>query len=508
MTEPTTQVLDVDAIGVEEGFNPRGAFDETALAELEASVRENGVVSALTVRSDGNGSFVLVAGERRLRAAKRAGLKQVPVVVRDGSGALAAAVAENLIRADLDPIETARGLRRLAEAEKLGTHKQLAARIGKSANYVSERLRLLQLPERAQEAIAAGKVPVAAEKHLRKVAAVSPRVAECVCELAQRDEVDGRDLVERFGEVLAGVEQAEFTDPPTFVEVGHGGASILDLVSDQERAEALIERQEAASPDRFYGRGSIRFAEADLDAARAAGCLLEFETGSGDWLHSQAWICDGEFAVDLAERVVERAEKEAAKRAKEQAERAGAEVPDAGEGADPAEVDRRRRAKEREDAKQAAGIARGFNLALGANLVNRRGAKTRKAHSLARAKAIALIFLRDNESLAGAGLRLVLPQLQEVEVKRLKSGESREKVTYSGSVECAEYLRNRVQEAKSADEVLELLADALLAAEFADEAAVARSNRVGWWNGAAGDAIALLAADAKAVKPRRSRKRG
>ncbi len=65
-----------------------------------------------------------------------------------------------------------------------------------------------------------------------------------------------------------------------------------------------------------------------------------------------------------------------------------------------------------------------------------------------------------------------------------------------------------MQEAKSADEVLELLADALLAAEFADEAAVARSNRVGWWNRAGRDAIALLAADAKAVKPRRPRKRG
>ena len=507
MTEPTTQVLDVDAIGVEDGFNPRGAFDESALAELEASIRENGVVSALTVRSDGNGGFVLVAGERRLRAAKRAGLKQVPVVVRDGSGALAAAVAENLIRTDLDPIETARGLQRLAEAEKLGTHKQLAARIGKSANYVSERLRLLQLPEGAQEAIAVGKVPVAAEKHLRKVAAVSPRVAECVCELAQRGEVDGRDLVERFGEVLAGVEQAEFTDPPTFVEVSRG-ASIPDLVSDRERAAALIERQEAASPDRFYGRGFVRLTEADLDAARAAGCLLEFDTGSESWSYSQAWICDAEFAVDLAERVVERAEKEAAKRAKEQAEQAGAEVPDAGEGADPAELDRRRRAKEREDAKQAAGIARGFNLALGANLVNRRGAKTRKAHSLARAKAIALIFLGDNESLAGAGLRLVLPQLQEVEVKRLKSGEPREKVTYSGATSCAEYLRNRVQEAKSTDEVLELLADALLAAQLADEAAVSRSNRVGWWNGAGQDAIALLATDAKAVKPRRPRNRG
>jgi ParB family chromosome partitioning protein len=170
MTETSTAMLDVEKIAIEDGFNPRSGFDERELAELVASVREQGILTALTVRSDGNGGYVLIAGARRLEAAKQVGLGQVPAVVRSADGALAAAIAENLIRADLDPIEEARALQRLAEAEKLATHKQIAARVGKSAVYVSERLRLLALPEGCHGQIAAGAVPVAAERELRKVA--------------------------------------------------------------------------------------------------------------------------------------------------------------------------------------------------------------------------------------------------------------------------------------------------------------------------------------------------
>src|SRR4029077_1104605 len=111
---------EIDRIRVEDGFNPRTDFDQDSLSELGASIRQTGLVTALTVRPNGEG-YVLIAGQRRLIAAKRAGLKAVPVLVREGSDALAVAVAETLIRADLDPIEEANALARLAEAEKLAT---------------------------------------------------------------------------------------------------------------------------------------------------------------------------------------------------------------------------------------------------------------------------------------------------------------------------------------------------------------------------------------------------
>lgn len=505
MNEPTTQVVDVEAISVEDGFNPRTGFDEARLAELEASIRQSGLVTALTVRPNGNGGFVLIAGQRRLIAAQRAGVKKVPVVIREDEGALAAAIAENLIRSDLDPVEEAMALQRLAEAEKLGTHKKVAERVGRSAAYVSERLRLLSLPEGAQRQIAAGKVPVAAERELRKVAKVSPRIAECACELVAKGEIDGRDLVERFDEVLHTVAQAEFTEKPTMIEVGRG-AWLSELVPDPEQHRALLERFQQAYP---YDRGEdavLRLSEAEVDAARAAGCLLEHEVDHGGWVSTVAYICDAVLAADLAVRVIERIEKDAARRAKEEAERAGAELPD-GDPATLAEQIREARRAEREKAKSDAEAARRFNLELGRKLLGRRGAKSRKEHSLARAKAVAAVVLADNDNLAARGLRLVLPQLQEVEIKELRSGEKRERVTYQDPADCNGYLVARIEEARSADQVLELLADALIAATEVDERELAQSRRVAWWCSAEQKIGKLLGADAKAVRPRRTRAR-
>ena len=113
------------------------------------------------------------------------------------------------------------------------------------------------------------------------------------------------------------------------------------------------------------------------------------------------------------------------------------------------------------------------------------------------------MILSDNPNLAARGLRLVLSQLQEVEVKVLKSGEQREKVTYKEAEECESYLRARIAEAKSANEVLELLADALIAATVADERELAQSRRVNYWVPAEEQVKKLLAADVKSVRPRR-----
>jgi ParB/RepB/Spo0J family partition protein len=503
MDEAKTQTVEIEKISVEEGFNPRTDFDEGSLDELESSIRQTGLVSALTVRTNGEG-FVLIAGQRRLIAAKRAGLKTVPVLVREGSDALAAALAENLIRADLDPIEEANALARLAEAEELATHKQLAERVGKSSNYVSERLRLLALPEAVQVQVAAGKVPVAAERELRKAAKVSPAIAECACRLVARGEIEGRDLLERFDEVLHAVAESELPEKPPMVEVGRG-ALLSQLVADPEQHRALAERVAATSPYRAEEDPYVHLAEAEVDAARAAGRLLEYEIDHGGWTSSVAYLCDAELAADLAVRTVERIEKDAAKRAKELAQEAQSN----GEVESPEQVQERvstERREGREQAKKDAAKARSFNLDLGRKLVARRGAASRKEHSLARARVLAEVVLADNPNFAARGLRLVLPQLQEVETKTLKSGENRENVTYKDATECEEYLRKRISEAKTDREILELLADALIAALNADERELAQSRRIHWWAPASERLVKLLAPDVKSVRPGGRRK--
>jgi ParB family chromosome partitioning protein len=132
-------------------FQPRTSFDETALEELAASIRKLGIVQPLTVRESGNGRYQLIAGERRLRAARLAGLSHVPAYIRtaDDQAMLELALVENIQREDLDAMEVAISFQRLIEECKL-TQEQLSERVGKQRSTVANYLRLLKLPAEIQ----------------------------------------------------------------------------------------------------------------------------------------------------------------------------------------------------------------------------------------------------------------------------------------------------------------------------------------------------------------------
>ena len=134
---------------------PRTRFDEAALGELEASIREFGVLQPLLVRPMSDGSYKIVAGERRWRAAKRAGLREVPVVVKSLSEEEAAAIAliENLQREDLNAIEEAAGIKRLMD-EFGFTQDQAAEKLSKSRPAIANALRLLALPKDVAQLVA------------------------------------------------------------------------------------------------------------------------------------------------------------------------------------------------------------------------------------------------------------------------------------------------------------------------------------------------------------------
>jgi len=143
-TIPVADILPGDA-------QPRKYFDDTAIAELAASIEEHGVLQPLVVRKRQNGQFELVAGERRWRACKKAGKKEVPVVVVDiaDEKALTAALVENIQREDLNAIEEAESYRRLSQ--ELGyTQDQIAKAIGKDRSTITNALRLLKLPKETQ----------------------------------------------------------------------------------------------------------------------------------------------------------------------------------------------------------------------------------------------------------------------------------------------------------------------------------------------------------------------
>jgi ParB family chromosome partitioning protein len=139
-------------------FQPRRAFPDSGLKELADSIRASGLVQPVLARR-ADKRFQLVVGERRWRAAKLAGLETIPAVIRNlgDREALELALTENLLREDLNPIETAHGLRALQEKHGL-THEEIAGRLGVNRSTVTNSLRLLRLPEEVQLLLEEGKI--------------------------------------------------------------------------------------------------------------------------------------------------------------------------------------------------------------------------------------------------------------------------------------------------------------------------------------------------------------
>ncbi len=140
-------------------YQPRGRFEEEALEELAESIRRHGVIQPITVRLQGNGTYQIISGERRVRAARMAGLEEIPAYVRhtDDHSLLELALIENIQRADLNPIEIALAYQRMIE--ELGIRQEdVARRVGKKRATVTNYLRLLQLSPAVQRAILDGRL--------------------------------------------------------------------------------------------------------------------------------------------------------------------------------------------------------------------------------------------------------------------------------------------------------------------------------------------------------------
>ena len=140
-------------------LQPRKTFEPEALDELAASIREHGIIQPLTVRKMPNGFYQIIAGERRWRAARLAGLSEVPAVIieADDRKSMELALIENLQRADLNPIEEAQGYQQLMQEYGM-TQEQAAARVGKSRPAVANAMRLLALPQPVLELVQSGKL--------------------------------------------------------------------------------------------------------------------------------------------------------------------------------------------------------------------------------------------------------------------------------------------------------------------------------------------------------------
>ena len=155
---------------------PRKHFDEASLAELAASIQEHGIIQPLTVRKLASGYYQIIAGERRWRAARLAGLSEVPVIVIEADDRKAAELAmiENLQREDLNPMEEAAGFQSLIETYHM-TQEEAATRVGKSRSAVNNALRILSLTPSVRKLVEEGKLSAG---HARALLPLSPAVQE------------------------------------------------------------------------------------------------------------------------------------------------------------------------------------------------------------------------------------------------------------------------------------------------------------------------------------------
>jgi ParB family chromosome partitioning protein len=162
-------------------YQPRTRMDQASLEELARSLKAQGVMQPILARTLGKGRYEIIAGERRWRAAKIAGLREIPVVIREvpDSAALAMALIENIQRENLNPLEEATGIHRLINEFKM-THQEAAEAVGRSRAATSNLLRLLNLPQSVQALLYDGKIDMG---HARALLALEGRRQE---ELAKR----------------------------------------------------------------------------------------------------------------------------------------------------------------------------------------------------------------------------------------------------------------------------------------------------------------------------------
>jgi ParB family chromosome partitioning protein len=238
-------------------YQPRSHFDEEALVSLSASIRSVGVLQPILVRELGEDSYELIAGERRWRAAKRAGLQTIPAIVRtaEDEGSLEQALVENLHREDLGALEEAAAYQQLIEEFKL-TQDQVATRVGKSRSAVANTMRLLQLPTSIQRLLGEGQLSAG---HARALLGTPDRAfQEKLAKAIVSEKLTVREVEDRVREHAGTTEPetggptATGTKPPTLVRP----APLLEL---EEMLSDHLDTRVAVSMGQRKGRIVIDF---------------------------------------------------------------------------------------------------------------------------------------------------------------------------------------------------------------------------------------------------------
>jgi ParB/RepB/Spo0J family partition protein len=399
------------------------ALDDAHVQALAGSISLQGMLVPVVVRDDGDG-FELVAGFHRLAAAKSLGLAEVPVVVRDAQTEDADRAVENITRKQLNPYEEAKAVKAM-----LGrglTEDGAAQALGWPKNRVAARVKILELPERAQQLIGDGLIALSAVDQLRAIGAVAPKLLDAV--IAYLDD-DNAWAAERLTREPGWVLDAALThagNNKVFAAYLHSASTheITDLRLGKKTEQLYAEAEKLHRQlDRYaYGPPPIRFTDDDVDQARAAGVLIEFERG-------RPIIVDRALYRELVKGAIKRTRDEL----KAKATAAATEKKRSRSGKAPA--DPLTAAKRERDAqlRQLADQGHGINLDLGVSLLHNLAAVQPDDMDVARFFVYALLGADHDDSpytqtgervarIAAGGVRLVFDELRADVTKMRKDG--------------------------------------------------------------------------------------
>jgi ParB/RepB/Spo0J family partition protein len=479
----------VQMIALEEIRTDRNVRQQLVAEEVDAlaqSIKLLGQLTPVSVRPAEDGGYVLIAGHKRCAALTSLGETQVRAEIRAESQEEAERAAENIVRSDLNPYEEAVAVR--AMLDRGLTVDGAAQALGWNRARVTARVKLLELPELAQQMVGDGRLPLSSVEQLRAIGAVSPSLLDALIDyLADGNEWAAERLTREPGWVL----DSALRSSNTKVFAAHLGGRVdkneIAALRLGKKAEAAYERAGELTQvlDRYAYYVDVRFDESDVDQARAAGVVIEFE-------RSAPIIVDRSLYRELVKAAITRtvAELEAKVAAREQERKAVRQSQKTGGApADPAaEVEREHRSRMRQLSDQAHGV----NLDVGARLLNALSTVDPADVNVAKFFVYGLLGADYDDSpytqqgeriarLAVAGIRLVIEQFRADVTKTRKDGSKGAlRIDYGNGREPEEPLRwlwKYIDGAKSAGELYGRALVVIAAEQYASRLVVPQSQR-------------------------------
>ena len=459
---------------IDPGENSR-ELDQEHVNALAASIALRGLIVPLLVSPDGD-RFTLIAGHHRYAACRSLAMEDIEITVRHQNGTSADTAAENVVRKSLTPLEEARAVKNMLEEGY--TLDGAATVLGWSAKLVAARARILDLPDTAQRLLGSGELPVSSVGTLERIAAASPSLCETLVRAVADGDIDGDILASNPAWAIA--HAVRESPHKTF-------AAYLSTLSSHDlgelrlpkKAKAALSKAEELHPalDRHsYGPPPIRFSDQDVDRARAAGVLIEFE-------HAAPIITDRVLYRDLALAAIERAVEQLATRLEARQH----ERPSRNGGALGRSPEQALESEHRAAMRELTCRAHGTNLDLGAALINKLATVKPDDLDVARFFAYGLLGSdqpgysdgqRTAATIAANGIRLVIDSQRETTTPTLKSGKpGRTKVAYGEVHDAERWLWRFVDGARNAGELYGRALVVFAAQAYANDLVLPTSQR-------------------------------